>query len=303
MTSIKNPRAESAALAKISNDCRHAHGNMTSRDTRKAHPGDTEAGADRRGELPGFAPAGTRHLLVAERIGERRDAIPWARPAAAWLRSALIAAAVAGILLVPAAPAAENAAEGAELERTLALGRAELELARGEGFYLVLDVARGSLDLMHRGAVLRQWTVPSVEIGHPRVLLAHSRPAAGWDLRVWTAASFVPARQVERNVVIAPRPDTADTAAEPPESAVIPPMPEELFPAPDRWRLRFAGGLALEVLTTTARSGLGERLVDGARALGLVSRDEVRIRLRLPADEAGALYRALPEDTALLVRL
>jgi hypothetical protein len=134
-------------------------------------------------------------------------------------------------------------------------------------------------------------------------MFVHERPADGWDLRVWSDAHLAPRREVERNVVIAPKTQANESEVEATEAVVIPPKPEELFPAPDRWRLRFAGGLALEVVTSSFDAGWAERLTDAMAALRLVARDEIRIRLRMTADEAGALYRALPEDAALLLRL
>jgi hypothetical protein len=46
---------------------------------------------------------------------------------------------------------------------------------------------------------------------------------------------------------------------------------------------------------------LGLRLSDLGSALGLGTRDRVRLRVTLAAEEAAALYRSLPPDVGLIV--
>ncbi len=200
--------------------------------------------------------------------------------------------------------AADASAELARVEREIALDRAEVELAKSDTFYVVLDGEHALLRLTYRGATLREYPLRSILVGYPHVWHLRTEPAAGWDLKAWKAGQLLPAPAFERDVIVPPPPapagDTQEVAA---ESPVIPPPPEEMFPAPRRWRLSFAGGLALEVAAESASPGVVTRLAEGAQALGFGLRDAVRVRVALDAKDAGALYRALPPDSGLLLRL
>jgi hypothetical protein len=203
-----------------------------------------------------------------------------------------------GAALSSAAPAEPApAVEPAALDRRLTLDRAELELSRAERFYFVLDAGRSRLRLMYAGAALRDYSLLGAELGRPCSWTGCSGPVEDWDLRTWTGSDLDPAREIERRVVVAP-----PVGATPAEEVAIPPLPEELLPAPARYRVRFDGGLALEIVAGASTPGLLERLREKAETLGLGPHDALRIRVRMPAEEAGALYRSFPEDAALLVR-
>jgi len=69
--------------------------------------------------------------------------------------------------------------------------------------------------------------------------------------------------------------------------------------------VHYAGGLGLEVLaeatdSVTAEVGLLDRVQHGLRRLLPRNWDRYRIRVVMPAPEAGALYRSLPDSTSLL---
>jgi hypothetical protein len=92
---------------------------------------------------------------------------------------------------------------------------------------------------------------------------------------------------------------SADSTRIDPEWTPLP--PEELIPNPTRFRVEYSGDMVLEVLadsTGTAGLSFKERLLDGVQALWS---SELRVRVRLAPEEAGALYRALPPGTKFTV--
>jgi hypothetical protein len=184
--------------------------------------------------------------------------------------------------------------------------RAQLEillrLASSNGFYLLLDVERRRLALMHGAALLREFPLTDLRVGWPRRFLREPDALAELLHRVWEGARLEPPRPVERIEIVPPE--------TPVDSLVpyVPPPPEEAIPAPPRFRVRYEGG-ELEILAEgTTPEPLPVRWWRALRnALSDVQAtlrgDRPRIRLRavLPATEAGALYRSLPEGTPLYV--
>jgi hypothetical protein len=197
----------------------------------------------------------------------------------------LLAAALAG-----AAPPSHE--EVARLRRDVAIQQARLDLAAGEGFYLLLDPTNARLRLMFAGAILEEYPVLGMDLGVSRRAFVRGEPPAGWTGRIWAGGRLAPARTL---------------AVVPPEGidleAWVPPTPEEAYPAPGRYRVRYEGGLALEIGggEQTLLGSLGQRLGDCARLLLGLSPDRVRIRLRLDPAQAASLYRGLPEPTRLLI--
>jgi len=112
--------------------------------------------------------------------------------------------------------------------------------------------------------------------------------------------------------VVAPAPSpSGDEAALEPSPPAVPPTAEEAYSVPSRYRILFAGGVTVEV---TARGGgrnrgllrrgldaVVLRLADLHDALRSSEEGRVRVRLRLAAEDAAALYRALPPDVGLVV--
>ena len=191
--------------------------------------------------------------------------------------------------------------------REHALLSMKLDLAKQEGFYLILDAEAGRLILMLKGAELRDWKFAGLEVGFPSVVYKKKRPAEEWQGRVWEKATLDPPRQIDRYVIVAQAPTTEGNEADIP----IPPTPEEKYPVPARYHIRFEGGLSMELRTTAVdptlplkerlKASYDHWLIDAKDALGEGSGDVVRLRLNMSPDEAKSLFRALPPDVKLLI--
>jgi hypothetical protein len=268
--------------------------------------------------------------------------------------------AVGALALLPAAGSA--AARGDDAAKTSALAarnesmRRELELAEGDAFYLILDERASTLTLMYKGAPLRETSIESAEIGEPRA--RHGGDDEPIDLYgIWRAGALHPLRINVREEVIppplpgaaAPEPagqveraeqgefleGAAPAAETTPEVVVeeveIPKTPEELYPVPVSYEIRFVEGLTVEVARSqtapaapTDKSGAGapvagddpapyptppspslwERLVRVARHATLARPEGERVRLRIVIDslDADRLFRSLPPDVKMLIR-
>jgi hypothetical protein len=225
---------------------------------------------------------------------------------------------IALLVLLGAAAAAhaggdEDAAlrqETVQLARQADLLEKRLELASGDEFYLLLDPGAAKLQLMLKGAVLRDYGVLGLEVGSPRVAFRSRRLVAGWRGRVWSEGNLNPARERERfELVAVPAESAAADSAVP--AFKLPPTPEEAYPVPHRYHIRYAGGLSLEVRPQEADETVGfwKRFANGARvwyrdfvaAVRPTPEDAIRLRMVLRPEDAASLYRALPPDTRLLV--
>ena len=181
---------------------------------------------------------------------------------------------------------------GDALESVVKALEAELQLAESRSYYLVLDPDPQRLRLMHHGVLLHEVTVHSVEIGTPRVLFARrSDPAEAFD-RTWMTGRLTPAR-VRARTEIDTTPDSTDVP--------IPPLPEELYPTPERFWVRFAGGLAVEFAPDSTASALhfGRRLSEFFASVR--GKDHWRARVEMGEEEVGRLYRSLPDSCAFLL--
>jgi hypothetical protein len=208
-------------------------------------------------------------------------------------------------------PAPESSARR-EIEREAARLREEVALAQGRDFYLKLDARTKRLSLVLRGVPLLEVVVDEFEMGRAQVFFRERTLPTDWDLRTYGGGRLDPPRDRDRLEVVAPAPSpTGDEAAVDPSPPALPPTAEEAYSVPSRYRIVFAGGVSVEV---TAKAGGRNRgaLRRAADALGLYLRDlgaalrvpgaaPVRIRLRMSAEDAAALYRSLPPDVALLV--
>ena len=152
----------------------------------------------------------------------------------------------------PTAAGADDPRAGvARLQRANALLQRQLELAAGKDFYLVLDPSAGSMTLMLKGARLQQFSVRGLQVGHPRVSWVDSRDPRHVEDVVWARGELDPPRLLDRLVIQAAPPAKEGTGqagkeAEP-AAPPIPPTPEELYPVPSRYHIRFADGLSVEV--------------------------------------------------------
>lgn len=231
--------------------------------------------------------------------------------------TSLLIAIVAGAASAAPGPAAERApdAAAAALRREVAQLRRERELSAGKEFYLRLDATRQRLTLVLQGVALDDYGASGLELGVPEVLFIDRHPRADWDTGPISKGRLDPARQRDRIEIVAPAPVAA--SAQPaegasPEPPPIPRSAEEAYSVPSPYRIVFAEGVSLEVhargdgrrnrsILRRLLDAVGLRLSDLGSALGLGSRDRIRLRLTLEADDAASLYRSLPPDVGLIV--
>ena len=228
------------------------------------------------------------------------------------------AAAVAGVAVLAASascrrgPAPEAGsdprAEAARLQRTNAQLQKQIELAAGKEFYLVLDPATAGLTLMLKGAPLQRFTVLGLQVAHPRVAWTGARDPRHVQSVIWSGGELDPPRQIDRLVIQAAGPGKEATEPPPPP---IPPTPEELYPVPSRYHVRFGDGLSVEILPREAdasvgrwahaRAAMAERWRDTISAFRAANRDAIRLRITLDPEDAQSFYRSLPPAVRLIV--
>ena len=208
---------------------------------------------------------------------------------------------------VPAA-SSDPRSEAARLQRTNAQLQRQIELAAGKEFYLVLDPRAAGLTLMLKGAPLQRFTVLALQVGHPRVAWMRARDPRHVQSVIWSGGELDPPRQLDRLVIQAVEPGKEEAEQAPPQ---VPPTPEELYPVPSRYHVRFADGLSVEILPREADATVGRwartraavvekwhDIIAAARASG---RDAIRLRITLDPKEAQSFYRSLPPAVRLIV--
>ena len=226
------------------------------------------------------------------------------------MKATLFAAIVTAATAVLAAPAPSAAPSSDELSRLAFkndLLQKRFDLANSKEFYLVLDPSQKSLALMYKAALLQSYAVEGLEVGVPQVLYKSRSDASGWESKVWHKGSLDPVRELDRVEVVAPPPTAEGTEIE----VQVPQTPEEKYPVPARYHIRFEGGLSIEVRPpgTDAAGGfwanLGQRWnawwADAKAASSASTADSVRLHVVMSKKDAESLYRALPPNTALLV--
>ena len=224
-----------------------------------------------------------------------------------------------GAAAAAAGPQAERSTDSAAraLQRQVAQLRRERELSAGKGFYLRLDAERQRLALMLQGVTLDDYGASGLELGVPEVLFVDRRPRADWDLELTSKGRLEPERQRDRVEILAPAPNSAEArpaegASPQPSPPSVPKSAEEAYSVPSPYRIVFAEGVSLEVrsqgegrrnrsLLRRLADAAGLRLADLGSALGLGSRDRIRLRVTLEAEDAASLYRSLPPDVGLIV--
>jgi hypothetical protein len=209
-----------------------------------------------------------------------------------------------------AAPAASSdpRADAARLQRTNAQLQKQIELAAGKEFYLVLDPAASGLTLMLKGAPLQRFTVRGLQVGHPRVAWMSARDPRHVQSVIWSGGALDPPRAIDRLVIQSAEPGKEPAESTPPP---IPPTPEELYPVPSRYHVRFADGLSVEILPREAdasvgrwahtRAAMAEQWRDVFSALRSSDRDTIRLRISLDPKDAQSFYRSLPPAVRLIV--
>lgn len=229
----------------------------------------------------------------------------------------LLAAAVVGALAFSGGACSHDEAAGqpegadhrlAQLQRDNSLLQRQVELAEGKDFYLVLDPGASTLTLMLNGAELQRYPVLGLLVGQPRVSWFSRRDARPWQDVVWAHGELDPPRLLDR-LVIQAAPPSKD--APEPEAAVVPPTPEEKYPVPSRYQVRFDEGRSIEVRPMDADSQAGglarlrawwsAKWHDEIAAVFHRDRDRVRLRLVLNPKDAASLYRSLPPAVHLVI--
>jgi hypothetical protein len=99
-------------------------------------------------------------------------------------------------------------------------------------------------------------------------------------------------------------------AAEP-EAPAVPLTPEEMYPVPPRYQVRFDEGWSIEVRPLDAdqqagrlarfRAWWGAKWHDSVAAAFGTDRDSVRLRIALSPKDAASLYRSLPPAVRLII--
>jgi hypothetical protein len=238
-----------------------------------------------------------RHIMQARRL--------------TWMAGLVAAVAIAGAgcgrEAAPAA-AADARTEAARLQRTNAQLQKQIELAAGKEFYLVLDPKTAGLTLMLKGAPLQRFTVLGLQVGHPRAGWISKRDPRHVQSVIWSGGELDPPRQIDRLVIQAAEPGKEVPESTPPP---IPPTPEEMYPVPSRYHVRFADGLSVEILPREADKSVGrwahvraaaaEKWHDAIAALRSTGRDAIRLRITLDPAEAQSFYRSLPPAVRLIV--
>lgn len=224
---------------------------------------------------------------------------------------------VAAVLVAAAAALPSRAQDfRPEIERTHRenyLLQQQLEVASAEPFYLVVDPATSALRLMLKGAILQEYKIRRIEVGGPRVLFVSRDLPEGWRGRVWPRGELAPPRDLDRVEFDAP-PPSEDPDEEAQAPIKIPPTPEEKYPVPARFHVRFEGGLSMEIQRTAEAeapegwwASAGHRVRawwdDAVAALrpSLPESDSVRLLLTMSNSDVDSLYRALPPAVSLLV--
>ena len=183
--------------------------------------------------------------------------------------------------------------------------RKQLDLASGETFYYTLDPTRRLLRFMYQGNLLVERKLLDVEVGTRRGFLGKGSAPSDWAERVWGSGELDPPRHVKRHELDAGSEDFMSQR----EVIGVPPTPEEAYPAPPVWWIRYSGGLAVEVhgLTDSTKTrpgfwkGMGQRFNDAMKALTASHHDAVRIRIYLSRADADVLYRSVPPDTRFTI--
>jgi len=208
---------------------------------------------------------------------------------------------------------ADTREEAARLLRENEILARRAALASADSFYLLLDPGRNRLMLKLQAATLQDYGVLGLEVGAPRVLFVPRPLPKDWQGRIWKRGELDPPRDLDRKeIVISTLGDTAyaDSVT---TSFGIPLTPDEKYPVPPRYHIRYEGGLSLEVRLPTATDSIGlientfsrrthAWWADLKDALRPSERsDRVRLRVILSKDDAKSLYRAIPPDTKLLI--
>ena len=217
-------------------------------------------------------------------------------------------AAGAGRLAAQNAPGTPTKESVTSAAQQIDLLEKRVELATGDQFYVVVDPNANKLVLMLHGAILRDYPIEALQVGTPRVLFRQRHLADHWQGRIWTEGALVPARELDRIEIVPPDSTKADSV----QAFKPPPLPEEMYPVPARYHVRYTGGLSIEVRpheldaqsvkwSQRVRNSAGAWYRDLRAAMAENPEDVVRLRIVMQPEHAASFYRALPPSTRLLV--
>jgi hypothetical protein len=221
---------------------------------------------------------------------------------AGFLALGLSVLALLALLAARSAVAPDRAREESLLRARSAAVRNMLDLARDGDRFLLLEPEKGTLTLYDASVPLRAFSVLEVEAGERRLGVGRGTPRDDWRTARWEESRIEPPVHREHRTLVS-------DSVEPPDltGAVdwIPPTPDEAVPTPPRFVIHFGGGLGLEVVaegtdSATIRAGLWARAEHRIRRFFPGNWDRYRIRVMMPLADAGALYRSLPDSTALV---
>ena len=202
---------------------------------------------------------------------------------------------------------AASPATAEQIRRSNRAMEAELKLADSGDLYLLLDLVHRELVLKSHGVPLRAFPLQGGRTGIGRLSLARGKLEASFAT-AWGDGTLLPPRNKTRAVIL------SDSVTPPDPSGMvsfIPPTPEEEFPTPPTFRVRYPGRGSLLVRVPEGPLPEGDSAV--VRELSATGklvhwmrlrpwrRDRLTLEVELDPADAGALYRAFPEGAALLV--
>jgi len=218
-----------------------------------------------------------------------------------------VAVALGAAVVARSDDASSARASVASLAQQVELTEQRAALAASDDFYVVVDPVQNRLVLMLKGATLREYPIEGLQVGAPRVAFRQRHLADDWQGHIWKDGTLVPARDHERIEIIPPDSTKGDST----NAWQPPPLPEDMYPVPPRYHVRYTGGLSLEFRpheldesqkwTARLSNGLRGWYRDMRAALANQPEDVVRLRILMQPEHAASFYRALPPATLLLV--
>jgi hypothetical protein len=167
--------------------------------------------------------------------------------------------------------------------------------------YFLLDPAARTLTLFSGGSPLRGWAVERVEVGSRRFRIPDAARDASWSGLGFENPRLDPPLMRERRVIVSDSVEAPDLSG---ADEWIPPLPEEAFPAPDRFVVHYDDGLGVQIVTSDEEGGAHPlRAVRRFLTGGGFGLNRYTVRITMSSEEVGALYRAYPAEAVFLIRM